>query len=656
MAAFRRGRGVCRSFGERSTLPDVQTMLKNLVVSIGVRCVNAMGMTVENCEFGFADFEEDLAANAQAFGVGIFGTGQCSNWEVTGTTFAGEGSFLAGILVAPQAAFTPPKRRANIPLEDVPLQQAIPGQTVFKDEVLLKDEAAPASSGKAALNVDNPIAEQSGVLGNLGNLGNIFKEPTVTNLAADGGKVLPSSLDQSVFKGNTFSGLTIAALLLGENGQIEFSENQVNCSAGFWLLSPLQAGSLVFDPNNIATAALAVAMGYPLPQNDTTSATDLIAVAAAPASVRIYAGTANFTDSQGNVWLPDTKASGVTVQSGVLYHATPPPAITDAQPASTDQALYQSERRDPDFSYTFTGLPAGFYQLVLKFAEIYYTTAGKNQGVRVFNVAVNGTQVMTDFDVVADDGAADSADDYTFSNIIPNAQGSIVVEFTGTSAGSDNNAKIGAVELDPQWNGNEPLSANGERSNRSLQETAVFFTQLVQLSQQGYVVTAASPASFRIDRNEIQCLVSPGVMVMGDDQVLLAKTSSVMMSGNRLEGTIAASIQERIILADEGPVQASFYCVGAIASVTRCVVSGNMLINDAQAEGNAFAEGIGQRLSFILDDPSGSPLTPTTPAPELIISGNLFQGRVFITPARFDPAEKVPSPMNSWNFLNTVVV
>ena len=71
--------------------------------------------------------------------------------------------------------------------------------------------------------------------------------------------------------------------------------------------------------------------------------------------------------------------------------------VTDAAPA----AVYQSERYG-NFTYTTTGLtPTAVYTVRLHFAEIYWNAAGQ----RRFNVAINGTQVLTNFDIFATAGA-----------------------------------------------------------------------------------------------------------------------------------------------------------------------------------------------------------------------------------------------------------
>src|SRR5262249_15641454 len=69
------------------------------------------------------------------------------------------------------------------------------------------------------------------------------------------------------------------------------------------------------------------------------------------------------------------------------------------------QAVYQSERYG-NFAYTLPNLRAGAsYTVRLHFAEFYWSSPGQ----RVFNVSINGTQVLSNFDIIAATGAKDRA-------------------------------------------------------------------------------------------------------------------------------------------------------------------------------------------------------------------------------------------------------
>ncbi|PYX90080.1 MAG: hypothetical protein DMG67_13520 [Acidobacteria bacterium] len=87
-------------------------------------------------------------------------------------------------------------------------------------------------------------------------------------------------------------------------------------------------------------------------------------------------------------------------------------------------AVYQTARvtattgAGTTFSYTIPGLTAGSSHTVrLHFAETFWTAAGQ----RVFNVSINGTQVLANFDIFATAGAMNKA---------------VIRQFTATANGS----------------------------------------------------------------------------------------------------------------------------------------------------------------------------------------------------------------------------
>lgn len=112
--------------------------------------------------------------------------------------------------------------------------------------------------------------------------------------------------------------------------------------------------------------------------------------------------------------------------------------VVDPAPA----AVYQSERTGQggsDFRYDFTGLlPGESYDLRLHFAEIFWSGAGQ----RSFDVLINNTQVLNDYDVFVSAGGADRAVIEEFTTTA-NAQGEIRIDFLTEI----NNAKVSGVEL-----------------------------------------------------------------------------------------------------------------------------------------------------------------------------------------------------------------
>lgn len=144
----------------------------------------------------------------------------------------------------------------------------------------------------------------------------------------------------------------------------------------------------------------------------------------AEGSFYIHAGGSSVTDSTGQVWQADTD-----FQSGAGGSTTH--GIT----GTTDPELYQNERWGNPFSYVIPS-PNGTYSLTLKFAEIYFGSPGQ----RIFNVSVNGTQVITNLDIYAKVGNF-AAYDVTIPLTV--TTGVVQIVFTSTV----NEAKISAIGL-----------------------------------------------------------------------------------------------------------------------------------------------------------------------------------------------------------------
>jgi len=151
--------------------------------------------------------------------------------------------------------------------------------------------------------------------------------------------------------------------------------------------------------------------------------------------IRVHAGGGAYTDSLGRTWSADTGFSAGSVAS-----------TTSPINNTPDPALYQTERYSV-FSYQFA-VPNGSYNVVLKFAEIYWTTVGQ----RIFDVAINGTQVLTNFDIVAAAGAPLTAIDKTFPVTVTN--GMVTIQFI---PGSTDWPKVSAIEI-TQGSGTAPTS------------------------------------------------------------------------------------------------------------------------------------------------------------------------------------------------------
>jgi hypothetical protein len=122
-------------------------------------------------------------------------------------------------------------------------------------------------------------------------------------------------------------------------------------------------------------------------------------------------GGGAYTDVTGDPWAADR---AYTPANGSGYVQNPPrTASTNAPIGGTlDDPLYQKARIS-SMNYLFTGLPAGAYQVQLKFAEIQ----NKRPGQRQFDVIVNGTPFLTAFDISALAGRNNALDRTLFVNV-----------------------------------------------------------------------------------------------------------------------------------------------------------------------------------------------------------------------------------------------
>ena len=163
--------------------------------------------------------------------------------------------------------------------------------------------------------------------------------------------------------------------------------------------------------------------------------TDVAAIdAASTAAVGSFSADTDFTG--GGTYAP---GQPVTVPAG----------LANAAPA----AVYQTARQGA-FTYTIPGLVAGSsYTVRLHFAELYFSAAAQRQ----FNVSINNTPVLSNFDIFATAGNKNfTAVVQTFSNIIANASGQIVIAFS-------NGAKD-----QPMVNGLEVLAAAAPPASTSI--------------------------------------------------------------------------------------------------------------------------------------------------------------------------------------------
>jgi hypothetical protein len=132
-------------------------------------------------------------------------------------------------------------------------------------------------------------------------------------------------------------------------------------------------------------------------------------------------------------WIADANYSG-----GQTVGYTNPintSKVTDPAP----QSVYQRQRWGPNFSYTIPSFtPGGPYTVRLHFAEGYWTVPSQ----RVFNVTLNGTRVLRNFDIVQSAGGANIAIVEQF-NTTADANGKISIQFAAVF----NNATLAGIEV-----------------------------------------------------------------------------------------------------------------------------------------------------------------------------------------------------------------
>jgi hypothetical protein len=169
----------------------------------------------------------------------------------------------------------------------------------------------------------------------------------------------------------------------------------------------------------------------------TAAAATVTPLTAGSDEIRILAGHlgADYTDRLGHVWRSDRYFQG-----GTVFETVDHPIFGTREPR-----IYQS-RREGAFEYTIP-LAAGAYELRLHFAETLYgenNLAGGGEASRVFNVLINGKEVLHEFDVINEAGAS-TADVRAFKDVTPGPDGKVHIKFEPFS----NPPILCAIEITP---------------------------------------------------------------------------------------------------------------------------------------------------------------------------------------------------------------
>ena len=179
---------------------------------------------------------------------------------------------------------------------------------------------------------------------------------------------------------------------------------------------------------SFAIAANATPGGYAITvttANGTSGpVTFTVANSAAFTPIRVAGGsTTSYTDPLGQVWSADTGFN-----NGGLSNVTNPVNGSNA-PLLYQNAHWGSAPGSPPTTFTAT-LPNGTYTVNLKFDENRFTQPGS----RVFNIAINGQTVESNFDIFAAAGAIFTAVDRQY--VVNVTTGQMVITFTPLGASS----------------------------------------------------------------------------------------------------------------------------------------------------------------------------------------------------------------------------
>jgi hypothetical protein len=269
---------------------------------------------------------------------------------------------------------------------------------------------------------------------------------------------------------------------------LSWTASTSNCPVSYSIFRSTTPGFTPSASNQIASAIFATTFSDPTAVASTTynyvvEATTL-AGASGPsnqASVTTPVGLAAFAiDSGGGaagnfVADVDFNGGGASATGAVIDTS----AVTNPAP----QAVYQSERFG-SFTYTIPGFnPGAPYTVRLHFAEFFWSMAGQ----RVFNVLINGTQVLTNFDIIAAAGAKNKAIVEQFTSNA-NSSGQFVIQFVTVK----DNAKISGIEIISNGSCSAPTAPS------ALNATAISSSQ-INLSWAAS--TSTCPVTYKVFRS-----------------------------------------------------------------------------------------------------------------------------------------------------------
>jgi hypothetical protein len=248
--------------------------------------------------------------------------------------------------------------------------------------------------------------------------------------------------------GGALAGSTNNPAIIVMDTNKTISANYVQLSTGVMLTTSTTNGSITLNPpggvyntGTVVTVTANPNSGYAfgnwsgdltgsvsptsITMNGNKSVTANFTVSSGPTNFRVNCGGLAYNAGAGIVF----EADGTYNIGGSTF------STVSAILGTTNDPLYQSERWGNSFSYAIP-LVNGDYEVTLMFAEINFDSAGR----RVFNVGIEGTQVITNLDIWAKVGK-DAA--YNENHVVTVSDGQLNIAFSPVVE----NPKISAIEV-----------------------------------------------------------------------------------------------------------------------------------------------------------------------------------------------------------------